>query len=112
MARKNKFKLFVPFLTILGRAQMDPKTIYKDPQVGRIYGPLSELKNKPLTKLLGPFLLEETIQNNQKTSFVYCFWPFWGYLGTPKWTQKGTQRLQVAEMYGPMSKLKNKPHTK
>jgi hypothetical protein len=102
----------VQFLAILGQAQMDPKKIYKDPQVVRMYRPLSELKNKPLTNSLGPFVLGETIQNNQKTGFLYCFWPFWGYLGTPKWTQKGTQRLEVVEMYGQMSKLKNKPPTK
>jgi hypothetical protein len=104
--------LFVPFLDFFGHAQMDPKKIYKDPQVGRRYGPLSELKNKPLTKSLDPFLLGETIQNNQKTGFLYPFWPFWGHLGIPKWTQKGTQRLKVAGIYGPMSKLKNKPLTK
>jgi hypothetical protein len=77
-----------------------------------MYGPLSELKNKPHTKSLGPFLLGGTIQNNQKTGFLYRFCPFWGHLGIPKWTQKGAQRLQVAGMYGPMSKLKIKPLTK
>jgi hypothetical protein len=102
----------VLFLAILGHVQMDSKKIYKDPQVGRMYGPLSELKNKPHTKSLGPFLLGETIQNNRKTGFLYRFLPFWGHLGTLKWTQKGTQRLQVAGMYGPMSKLKNKPHAR
>jgi hypothetical protein len=63
---------------------MDPKKIYKDSQVGRMYGPLSELKNKPHTKSLSSFLLGEAIQNNQKTGFFYRFLPFCGHLGTPK----------------------------
>jgi hypothetical protein len=32
-----------------------PEKIDKGPQVGRMYGLMSELKNKPLTKYLGPF---------------------------------------------------------
>jgi hypothetical protein len=75
---------------------MNPKKIYKDPQVSRMYGLLSELKNKPLTKSLGPFLLGETIQNNQKTDFLYRFWPFRGQIGQmdqmdPKGYTKGYQ---------------------
>jgi hypothetical protein len=41
---------------------------------------------------------------------------FLGHLGTPKWTQKGTQRPAsgqlVGGMYGPMTELKDKPLTK
>jgi hypothetical protein len=105
---------------------MDPKKIYKDPQVGRMYGPLSELKNKPLTKSLGPFLLGETIQNNQKTGFFYCFFAILGSFGHPQmdpkrykkavfghfgaiWaTPNGPKNISkgppVGRMYGPMSK--------
>jgi hypothetical protein len=32
-----------------------PKKVPEGPQVSGMYGPMSELKNKPLTKLLGPF---------------------------------------------------------
>jgi hypothetical protein len=32
-----------------------PKKVPEGQQVGETYGPMSELKNKPLTKLLGPF---------------------------------------------------------
>jgi hypothetical protein len=45
--KQPEYKLFVLFLAILGNTQMDPKKIYKDPQVGRIYGSLSELKISP-----------------------------------------------------------------
>ena len=38
-----------------GHPQMNPKKVLKGPQVGRTYGPMSQLKNKPLSKLLGPF---------------------------------------------------------
>jgi hypothetical protein len=76
-----------------------------------MYGPLSQLKNKPLTKLLGMFSSEKLSQKKQKTCFC-CFFPFWGYLGTPKWTEKGTQRPHMVRMYGPMSTLENKPLTK
>jgi hypothetical protein len=31
------------------------KKINKDPQVGKMFGLMSELKNKPLTKSFGPF---------------------------------------------------------
>jgi hypothetical protein len=36
-------------------SQNGPKKVYKGPQVGRMYGPMSMFKNKPLTKSLGPF---------------------------------------------------------
>jgi hypothetical protein len=32
-----------------------PKKVAKGPQVGGRYGPMSKLKNKPQTKLLGAF---------------------------------------------------------
>jgi hypothetical protein len=36
-----------------------------------------------------PILVGEMVQNNQKLVFYAVL----GHLGTPKWTQKGTQRL-------------------
>jgi hypothetical protein len=35
--------------------QNGPKKVNKGPPVGMMYGPMSKLKNKSLTKLLGPF---------------------------------------------------------
>jgi hypothetical protein len=58
-------------------------------KVSRMYGPISELKNKPLTRLLSPFFLREKVRN-QKTGF-YVFSPF-GAIWAPQWTQKDTQR--------------------
>jgi hypothetical protein len=46
----------------------------------------------------------EIVQNNQKTSFLCCFY-FWGaHLGSPKLAQKGPQ---MGGLNGAMSKLKN-----
>jgi hypothetical protein len=54
-----------------------PKKILKVPQVGGMSLPMSDLKNKPLTKSLGLFFLREIIQNNQKTAFSTVFGHFW-----------------------------------
>jgi hypothetical protein len=35
------------------------KKAHKDPQVGEIYGPKYKLRNKPLTRSLGPFFQEK-----------------------------------------------------
>jgi hypothetical protein len=67
---------------------MDPKKIYKDP-----HGPLSELKNKPLTKSLGPFLLGETIQNNHKNRFFILFLAILGLFGHPQIDPKGYTKV-------------------
>ena len=36
--------------------QNGPKKVLEGQLVGRTYGPMTELKNKPHTKLLGPFV--------------------------------------------------------
>jgi hypothetical protein len=46
-----------------------------------MYGPITKLKNNPLTKLYGPILLGEIVQNNQKTVCYASFFPFGGHLG-------------------------------
>jgi hypothetical protein len=73
---------------------MDPTKIYKDPQVGRMYGPFSELKIKPLTKSLGPFLLGEMIQNNQKTGFFIPFLAILGSFGHPQMDPKRYTKVE------------------
>jgi hypothetical protein len=35
---------------------LGPKKVLKGSQVGGTYGPMSKLKNKPLSELLGPFI--------------------------------------------------------
>jgi hypothetical protein len=55
MAQNNQNTSYLcRFWLFRGHAHMDEKKIYKGPQVGRMFGPLSELKNKPPTKSFGP----------------------------------------------------------
>jgi hypothetical protein len=69
-------------------------------QVSKTYGPMSKLENKPLTKLLGPFLLEKLSETTKKQVFM-LFFHFWGHLGTPKWTKKGTQMPAIGREVWP-----------
>jgi hypothetical protein len=51
---------------------------------------MSEYKNKLLIKSLGPFFLEKESKTTRKQVFFNPFLTFWGCLGTPMLTQKGT----------------------
>jgi hypothetical protein len=64
-----------------------PKKVPKGLQVGGMYGRMSKLKNKPLTKALGTFLYKKWSKSTRKL-FLYAAF----ILDTPKWTQKGPQR--------------------
>jgi hypothetical protein len=58
MVQNNQKTGFMMFLVILGpfrHPQMDLKKVDKGLQMGGMYGPMSKLRNKPLTKSLGPF---------------------------------------------------------
>jgi hypothetical protein len=50
-------------------------------------------------------LIGEMVQNSQ----IMGVYAVLGHLGTPNWTQKGTQGPQVGGMYVLMSKLENEP---
>jgi hypothetical protein len=63
-----------------------PKKVLEGQQVGGMYGTMSELKNKPLTTLLGPFL-------SKKQGFL-LFFTFRGHIGTLKWTPKDTSKVR------------------
>jgi hypothetical protein len=80
--------------------------------VAGMYGPMSKLKNKLLTKSLGPFFGEKGSKTTRKlfsyAAFVF-FGAIWALPNQPKKVPKG---LKVGDMYGPMSKLENKPLTK
>ena len=52
--KKVFFMLFFVNVGPLGHPQMDKKKVDKGLQVGGMYGPMSKLKDKPLTKSLGP----------------------------------------------------------
>jgi hypothetical protein len=78
-----------------------------------MYDPMSKLKNKPLTKSLCPFFWEKWSKTTGKMFFFYAAFVFfraiWAPQNQPKKVSKG---FQVGRMYGPMSKLRNKPLTK
>jgi hypothetical protein len=67
-----------------------------------------KLRNKPLTKSLGPNFKVKWFNVNRKYFFMLSL-AIWAPLFGEKKTDKG---LQVRGVYGPMSGLKNKPHTK
>jgi hypothetical protein len=48
---------------------------------------VSKLKNKPPNQINRPILVGEIVRNNQKIVYAVL-----GHLGTPKWSQIGTQR--------------------
>jgi hypothetical protein len=54
-------------------------------------------------------MLEEMVQNNQKTGIYAYFGAIWAPPNGPK---KGLKGWQEGRMYGPMSNLKDKPLTK
>jgi hypothetical protein len=76
------------------------KKIPKGLQVGKTYGPIFKLENKPLKKLSGPFLLEKLSKTTRKQVFM-LFFSFWGHLGTSKRTQKGTQMGAIGQEVWP-----------
>jgi hypothetical protein len=51
--KNQKIVFFILFLAICG-PQNGPKMLHKGSQMGKMYGPMFKLKNKPLTKSLGP----------------------------------------------------------
>jgi hypothetical protein len=66
VVQKNKKIVFYAFFGHLGPLN-GPKKIHKGPQVGGMYGPMSKLKNKPLTKALGPFFQDKWSKSTRKT---------------------------------------------
>jgi hypothetical protein len=73
---------------------------------------MSLLKNKPLTKLLDPFIYgkwSKQPENRYLCCFFLHFGAIWAPLNGPK---KVPKNPQVGGGYGPMSKLKNKPLAK
>jgi hypothetical protein len=89
--RKHFFMLFMPFLGQLGTPKWTQKGTQR-PISGRNVWPNVRAKKLAPNQIIRSILLGEMVQNNQKTVFLCCFWPFWGHFGTVKWTQKGTQR--------------------
>ena len=71
---------------------------------------MSKLNIKPLTKSLGPFFEEKWSKTTRKHVFYAVFLPFWDHLGTPRWTQKGRQRLASGrDIWPEFLRLKTSP---
>jgi hypothetical protein len=82
------------FLSILGpfgHPQMDPKRYLKVCKLAENMSQYLNLKKSP-KQITRPFLLEEIVQNNQKTGFYAGFSLHFGAIWAPPWTQRGTQR--------------------
>jgi hypothetical protein len=67
---------------------MDPKKYTKARKWVGCTAQCLSLKKKAPNQSNRPILVGEMVQNNQKI----VFYAILGHLGTPKWTQKGTQR--------------------
>jgi hypothetical protein len=108
--KKQVFMLFIPHVGAIWAPPNEPKKVPKGSQVGRTYGPMRKLKDKHLTKLLGPFFKEKWFETTRKKFFMlFCFGAIWATLEGAKKVPKG---LLVGWTYGPISKLKNKLLTK
>jgi hypothetical protein len=66
MVQNNqKIVYFMPFLAIWAHPN-GQKKVLRGPQVGGMYGSMSELEKRPLTKLLDPFFLEKWSKTTRK----------------------------------------------
>jgi hypothetical protein len=92
--------------------QNAPKKVPQGPQVGRTYGPISKLKNKPLTKLLGPYFYEKWSKTTRKQVSMRFFGHFGAIWAPPNRPIKVPKGPQVGRIYGPMFRLRIKPLTK
>jgi len=61
----QKFFVLMLFLAIWALSN-GPKKVLRGLQVGGMYGPISELENRPLTKSLGPFFQEKWSKTTRK----------------------------------------------
>jgi hypothetical protein len=84
MVQNNQKIFFMLFLAIWAH-QNRPKKEHKGPQVGEMYGPMSGLEFRPLTKSLGSFFLDKWFKTTNIVLFRIVF-------GHPKWTKKAAQK--------------------
>jgi hypothetical protein len=77
-----------------------------------MYGPMYKLKNKPLTKSLGPFFYEKWYKITRKQFFYAVFYHFEAIWVPPNGPKKVFKGPQVGYMYSSMYELENRPLTK
>jgi hypothetical protein len=99
-SKKPETRFSISFLAILGsfgHPQIDPK-IYSKSQVGEIYGAMSKLKNKLLTKWLGPLLKAKWSKTSRKQIFMLFFCHFGAIWAPPNGSKKVAKDPQVGNM--------------
>jgi hypothetical protein len=85
------FYLAYDFFGAIWAPPSRPRKVNKGQQIGGMYGSMSKLDDKPLTKSLGPFFKKKWSETTRKL-FFYATLCFSGPFGHPKSTQKGPQR--------------------
>jgi hypothetical protein len=106
--------LFLAVLEPFGHPQMDPKRYskVKGLQLGGMYSSMSKLRNRPLTKSLGPLFCPKWSKwcpKQPENKFLMLFMAIMELFWAPKEIHTGPH---TNRMFGPMSELKNKPQTK
>jgi hypothetical protein len=98
---------FRPFWNHLGTLKWTQKGKQRPASAWDIWLKCLSLKIIP-NQVIRPILLEEMVQNNQKTWFLYAvvFFHFGAILRPPNRPKKVLNSLQVGRMYGLMSNLK------
>jgi hypothetical protein len=83
MVQNNQITGFVYcFWAILGNPKWTQK-VHIGPQVGRLYGQMFKLENKPLTKSVMPILSVKMVQNIIN-NFLMLFFPILWPIGKPE----------------------------
>jgi hypothetical protein len=76
MVQNKQKKGFCAIFGHFGAPSNRPKKIHKILQVSGMSRLMSELKNKPLTKSLGPFFFRRNSPKQPENSFFNSFWLF------------------------------------
>jgi hypothetical protein len=86
VSNKPENRFFILFSFHLGANWAplnDPRKVNKGLQVGKMYGPIAKLTNKPITKSLGPFFKEKwSVTTKKQLIILYIFFHF-GAICTP-----------------------------
>jgi hypothetical protein len=103
--QKTVFYAVFAFLGAIWAPPNRPKKVPKGLQVGEMYGPMSKLENKLLTKSSGPFFWDKWSKTTGKLFLFMLLLFFWANWAPPNQTKKVSKGLQVGGMYGPSLKI-------
>jgi hypothetical protein len=91
--QKTVFYAAFVFWGAIWAPQNQPKKVPKGFQLGEMYGLMSKLKNKPLTKAAGAFLYEKWSKSTRKL-FIYAVSFFPEPFGHPRIDPKRSLRVR------------------